>query len=287
MEAARQARPAAIAPELAPRSLTAESVRSGCIAYKAGMTQEWDEHGVRVPLTVLWVDDCQVVAVKTEESYGYTALQLGAGHVPARWAKKRLEGYFLKQGVPVKDELFEFKVTPDALMPVGTHIPAAHFVAGQHVDVTGWTKWKGFQGVMKRWNFKGQPASHGVSLSHRAPGSIGNRADPGRVFKGKRMPGHMGDERRTVRHCLVYKVDPARNLVYIRGQVPGPAGQVVLLKDTKMPHERRTPLALPFPTHIPQPGQEVGLTVAKATKDPYKPFSEETDYFEVNWKKSD
>jgi len=291
LQETKQSRPAVPLVELAPRTLTAESIRAGCIAYKAGMTQDWDEHGVRVPLTVLWVDDCQVVGVKTTESYGYTALQLGAGHLPPGQLKSAAAGYFNKQGVPAKEKLVEFQVSQDALLPVGTHITAAHYVAGQHVDVTGWTKWKGFQGVMKRWNFKGLPASHGVSLSHRAPGSIGNRADPGKVWKGKKMPGHMGDERRTVRNCLVYKVDPARNLVYVRGQVPGPAGQVVLLRDTRVPHEQRAQLKLPFPTLISAAAgdkkEEAAITVARNPKDPYKPYSAETDYFEVRWKKGD
>ncbi|KAJ9526278.1 hypothetical protein QJQ45_009749 [Haematococcus lacustris] len=329
-----------VLPPPTPTPLTATSRRVGCLAYKAGMTQDWDEHGARVPLTVLWIDDCQVVAVRWPAMHGYTALQLGLGYRKQEYLHPGMVGYYLAQGVPFKDQLVEFPVSPDSLLPVGTPITAAHFVAGQHVDVTGWTKWKGFQGVMKKWNFKGLPASHGVSLAHRSPGSIGCRTDPGKVWKGKKMPGNMGDERRTVHDCLVYKckemkvcnkrkpgqaaqVDAARNLVYIQGQVPGPAGRMVLLRDAfNTPHARRMAWDLPFPTYL-GPGAAVladtgrggvprlpgldpvlrgplssqdtaalalavpAVTVAQRQKDPYRQYVQEVDYFGVKWKKTD
>ncbi|GFR48051.1 hypothetical protein Agub_g9885 [Astrephomene gubernaculifera] len=300
-ESAPQAPPA---PKLEPRPLTETSLRVGCIATKAGMTQEWDEHGVRIPLTVLWIDECQVVSVKTPEVHGYNALVLGAGFKRQKCMSPSQAGLFLKAGVPFKKMLAEWPVSGDALLPVGTHIGGGHWVAGQKVDVTGWTKWKGFQGVMRRWGFKGQPASHGVSLSHRAPGAIGNRQDPGRVWKGKKLPGCMGNERRTVHNCLVYKVDAARNLVYVRGQVPGPVGRSVLLRDSRLaPARQRATWGLPFPTHIPTaeqlaaapaPGdvtatlpEPAAVAVWRNPSDPYLMYRQETDYFPISWKKGD
>jgi len=251
------------------------------------MTQEWDEHGVRVPLTVLWVDDCQVVGVHSQEKHGYWGLQLGAGYKRQKSISPSEAGLYIKEGLPFKKIMFACSVSQDALLPVGTPISAAHFVAGQHVDVTGWTKYKGFQGVMKRWGFKGLPASRGVSLAHRAPGSIGNRKDPGKVWKGKKLPGVMGNERRTIHNCLVYKVDPARNLIYIRGQVPGPAGRFVLLRDAfNVTHEYRSAWGLPFPTFLGDATRSK-VQVYRSSKDPYRPYSEETDYFPITWKKGD
>ncbi|GLC57031.1 54S ribosomal protein L3 [Pleodorina starrii] len=290
-------------PTLEKRPLTDTSLRVGCIATKAGMTQEWDEHGVRVPLTVLWIDECQVVGVKTQQQHGRYALMLGAGHKRQKCMSPSEAGFFLKAGLPFKKLLAEWPVSEDALLPVGTHISAAHYVAGQRVDVTGWTKYKGFQGVMKRWGFKGQPASHGVSLSHRAPGAIGNRQDPGKVWKGKKLPGCMGDERRTVHHCLVYKVDAARNLVYVRGQVPGPKGRSVYLRDSRLSKPRvRATWGLPFPTHIRSPEElaaaaapgdvsalpdPAAVSVWRNPTDPYLMYTKETDYFPITWKKGD
>ncbi|KAG2489376.1 hypothetical protein HYH03_012206 [Edaphochlamys debaryana] len=297
--------PAPEVPPLGPRPLQDSSLRVGCIATKAGMTQEWDEHGVRVPLTVLWIDECQVVGVKTHEVHGYTALMLGSGHKRQKCLAPSQAGFFLKAGVPFKKLVAEWPVSPDALLPVGTRIGGAHFVAGQRVDVTGWTKWRGFQGVMRRWGFKGQPASHGVSLSHRAPGAIGNRQDPGRVWKGKKLPGCMGNERRTVHNCLVYKVDASRNLVYVRGQVPGPAGRSVFLRDSRLANSAlRATWGVPFPTHIPSPEaaaaepapgdvtaalpDPASVGVYRNPADPYRMYREETDYFQgITWKKGD
>uniref|UniRef100_A0A7S3VKZ0 Large ribosomal subunit protein uL3m n=1 Tax=Dunaliella tertiolecta TaxID=3047 RepID=A0A7S3VKZ0_DUNTE len=193
-------------PDPTPQPLTQSSRRVGCIAYKAGMTHEWDEQGVRVPLTVLWVDNCQVIGLKWEDKHGYNALVLGAGHSKQKSLHPGVAGYYIKHDLPFKRQVAEFPVSLDARLPLGFEVTSAHYVPGQTVDVVGWTKWKGFQGVMKRWNFKGMPATHGNSLSHRHGGAIGGRTDPGKVWKGKKMPGNMGDERRTVHDCLVYKV---------------------------------------------------------------------------------
>jgi len=219
------------------------------------MTQDWDEHGARVPLTVLWIDDCQVVGIKWKELHNYYAMQVGAGHRLQQNVDPCQAGFYLQQNLNFKDVMTEFKVSKDALLPVGTQITAAHFVSGQHMDVTGWSKWKGFQGVMKKHHFKGLPASHGVSLAHRSPGAIGNRTDPGKIWKGKKMPGNMGDERRTVHNMLVYRVDAARNLIYVRGQVPGLAGRPVYLRDAfNTLHPMRLAWGLPHPTFCGQGG---------------------------------
>lgn len=281
-----------VIPEFSPPApvalpMTPQSKRVGCIAVKAGMTQTWDENGVRVPLTVLLVDDCQVVGIKDPERNGYWALQLGAGHRTQKKIGLSEAGFYLKQGIPFKHDMREFRVSEDAVLPVGTNISAAHFVAGQYVDVQGITKGKGFQGVMKRWGFKGMPASHGVSLAHRAPGSIGNRKDPGRVWKGKKLPGWMGCDNRTVHNCLLFKVEPQRNLLYVRGQVPGPAGQFVYLRDaTSKSIAEKAEWGLPFPTFLGNPS-ELPATVYKSPRDPYRPFVEEADYFPIEWKKGD
>ncbi|MEW5306372.1 MAG: hypothetical protein WDW36_008840 [Sanguina aurantia] len=270
-----------------PSPMLPDSHRVGCIAIKAGMTQEWDEHGVRVPLTVLWVDECEVVGVNTPERNGRWALQVGAGYTKQKSMALSRAGFFLTQGVPFKKKVHEWPVSQDAVLPIGTHITSAHYVPGQRVDVTGWTKFKGFQGVMKRWGFKGLPATRGVSLAHRSPGAIGGRQDPGKVWKGQKLPGHMGNERRTVQNCLVYKVDSARNLLYIRGQLPGPVGRFVFLRDAvRNTHEFRSKFAIPFPAFCGDPAA-APVAVYKTPKDPYLMYRAETDYFPINWKKGD
>ncbi|KDD73072.1 ribosomal protein L3 [Helicosporidium sp. ATCC 50920] len=215
----------------APGPLSPLTRRSGVIAIKAGMTQEWDSWGVRVPLTVLWIDNCQVVQVKSDEREGYTALQLGCGSKRPKQLTSAVRGHCQAAGVPLKRRLEEFRVTADALLPAGTALGAGWFVPGQYVDVSGTTIGKGFQGGMKRWGFSGQPASHGNSLAHRSMGSTGQNQDPGRVWKGKKMPGHMGNQRRTVQNLQVFCVDAERNLVYVVGQVPGHRGNFVRLSD--------------------------------------------------------
>jgi large subunit ribosomal protein L3 len=198
----------------------------------------WDKWGVRYPVTVLQLDQCQVVQVKTEEENGYTALQLGVGEAKVKRVNKPLLGHFKAQlgadgseDIHVSRKLMEFKVTPDCVLPVGTQIYATHFVPGQLIDVCGVSKGKGFQGVMKRHNFKGGRASHGNSLNHRTPGSTGQRQDPGKVFKGKKMPGNMGNDRVTVQNLHVLKIDVTRNLLYVKGAVPGQKGAFLRVQD--------------------------------------------------------
>ncbi len=206
-------------------------MRTGVIAKKLGMTRVFDADGRHVPVTVLKLEECQVVAQRTEERDGYVALQLGAGRAKAKRTPAPMRGHFAKAGVPAKRVLAEFRVDPEHLVEVGAEITADHFVPGQFVDVIGTSKGKGFAGAMKRWNFGGLRASHGVSISHRSHGSTGNRQDPGRVFKGKKMAGHLGDERVTVLNLQVVAVRPEDGLILVRGAVPGAKGSWILLRD--------------------------------------------------------
>ncbi|KAI5069356.1 hypothetical protein GOP47_0015657 [Adiantum capillus-veneris] len=238
-----------------PREMTADSCRTGAIAIKCGMTAGWDKWGARVPYTVLWFDHNVVTQVKVEGKDCTTALQVGCGLKKAKQLTKPEVGHFIKQGVPLKRKLTEFPVTDDALLPVGTPIDIRHFVPGQYVDIAGITIGKGFQGGMKRWGFSGGPASHGASLSHRSLGSTGGRQDPGKVFKGKKMAGRMGGKRRTAKCVWIYKIDPARNLMWVRGQVPGHAGNFVFVKDA---FQRRPDLSItPFPTYVPDSNEDI------------------------------
>ncbi|XP_078435801.1 ribosomal protein L3 plastid [Wolffia australiana] len=239
---------------LRTRVMPATSKRTGAIAIKCGMTALWNKWGERVPITVLWLDDNIVSQVKTLENEGITALQIGAGQKKPKHLTKPEMGHFRAQGVPLKRKLKEFPVTEDALLPVGTPITVRHFVPGQYVDVIGITKGKGFQGGMKRWGFSGMPASHGASLSHRSIGSTGQRDAPGRVFKGKKMPGRMGGKQRTVKNVWVYRIDPARNLMWVKGQVPGAEGNFVFIKDAVYKKPDNT--LLPFPTFFSPEGEE-------------------------------
>ncbi len=206
-------------------------MRSGVLALKVGMTRIFTDAGEHIPVTVLKLDALQVLTHRTVEKNGYTALQLGAGtRKPSRLTKAD-RGNFAKAEVEPKRKLVEFRVSPENLIEVGAEITADHFVPGQFVDVTGTSQGKGFQGAMKRWNFGGLRATHGVSVSHRSHGSTGQRQDPGKVFKGKKMAGHMGDDRITTQNLVVAKVDVARGLVMVRGAVPGSKGGWVLVRD--------------------------------------------------------
>ena len=235
------------------REWTPSSVRVGAIGMKCGMTQGWDKDGKVVALTVVELQDVQVAQVREEMTSGFWAMQLGAG-----WQKrKRLANdearRFEAHGLPLKRYLREFRVTADAMLPLGTSIGARHFVPGQRIDVQGVTKGKGFAGAMKRWGFKGQPASHGVSLTHRHPGSMGGAAGSmygTRIKPGKKMPGKMGNKRRTVQAMEVWKIVPQHNLLYLRGSVPGGRGKMLRLRDTNHPRKQFAEVP-PFPTFLP------------------------------------
>lgn len=233
--------------------------RPGAVAIKLGMTKDWDDVGQVYPLTVLHIPSCQVVQVKTEEGEGKFALQIGSGDVKLKHLTRPLMGHFARAEIPPKKKLMEFDVTKDCLLPVGTSIYAQHYIPGMHINVQGITKGKGFQGAMKRWGFAGQPATHGVSLTHRSIGSTGNRQTPGRVFKGKKMAGHMGVKTRTCVNMMVFKVDPYLNLVFVKGCVPGPKNGWVKITDT--PNQTYMDETPPYPTYIPKPGEAVPLEI--------------------------
>lgn len=227
-------------------------MRTGLIAQKLGMTRQFTEAGDHVPVTVLKVDNCQVVAVRTAEKDGYTAVQLGVGKAKVKNVGQGVRGHYAKAKIEPKAKLVEFRVTPDAVLEVGVEVTAAHFVAGQFVDVVGTTKGRGFSGVMRRWNFGGLRATHGVSVSHRSHGSTGQRQDPGKVFKNKKMAGHYGVERVTTQNLKILSADAERGLIYVIGAVPGFDGAYVLVKDAA---KRAAPKGLPFPAALRQAEQ--------------------------------
>ena len=196
-------------------------MRTGVIAKKVGMTRLFQEDGRHVPVTVLSLEDCQVVSIRTADRDGYVAVQLGAGLAKQKNVNKPQREHFAKAEVPLKMRVAEFRVAEDATLDVGSTIAASHFVPGQLVDVAGHTQGKGFAGAMKRWGFGGMRATHGVSISHRAHGSTGQRQDPGKVFKNKKMAGHMGDRQRTQQNLEIVRVDDDRGLIFVKGSVPG------------------------------------------------------------------
>ena len=216
-------------------------MRTGLLAKKLGMTRIFKEDGTHVPVTVLHVDNVQVVAARTEEKDGYTAVQLGYGKAKVKNVSQPNKGHFAKA------KMVEFRVDADAMLEPGATLSAAHFVAGQIVDISGTTKGKGFAGAMKRWNFSGLEASHGVSISHRSHGSTGNRQDPGKTFKNKKMAGHLGQERVTTQNLEVAAVDAAKGLLMIKGAVPGAKGGYVLVRDAV---KRARPAEAPFPAGL-------------------------------------
>ena len=222
-------------------------MRSGIIARKLGMTRVFNDAGHHVPVTVLKLDDVQVVAVRNAEKDGYTALQIGAGVAKAKNVSKPMRGHFAKANVLPKSKLAEFRVSEDAVLEVGASLAASHFVAGQKVDVVGTTQGKGFAGAMKRHNFGGLRASHGVSVSHRSHGSTGQCQDPGKVFKGKKMAGHMGAVRNTTQNIEVVSVDDEDGVILLCGAVPGPKNGWVLISDAikaKLPEDAPFPAGL-------------------------------------------
>jgi large subunit ribosomal protein L3 len=237
-------------------------MRSGLIAVKLGMTRIYTDEGTVVPVTVLKVDGCQVVAQKTNEKHGYTAVQLGVGVAKIKRLTKADRGHFAKAKVEPKRKLQEFRVSPDMTMPVGAEVTVDHFTPGQFVDVKGTSQGKGFAGGMKRWNFKGLRATHGVSVSHRSIGSTGNRQDPGKVFKGKKMPGHLGAETVTTQNIVVVSTDKDRGLIMLKGSIPGSKGGWVSVRDAV---KRKLPDAAPRPGAftLPQAPAEAAAPAAQ------------------------
>jgi large subunit ribosomal protein L3 len=222
-------------------------MRTGLIAQKLGMSRVFTEEGNHVAVTVLRVDNCQVVAQRTRDKDGYTALQLGVGTAKVKNVTKPQRGHFAKAKVEPKAKLAEFRVSEDALVAVGAEITVAHFLPGQYVDVTGTSIGKGFAGGMKRHNFGGLRASHGVSVSHRSLGSTGQRQSPGKTFKNKKMAGHMGAERVTTQSLEIVVADAERGLLFIKGSVPGSEKGWVLIKDAV---KRKPPDGLPYPAAL-------------------------------------
>ena len=220
-------------------------MRTGVIAKKMGMARFFDEAGSHVPVTVLSLEGCQVTGQRTKDKDGYVALQLGAGAKKPKNTSKALRGHFAKAEVEPKRAVAEFRVSEDNLIDVGAELTADHFVPGQKVDITGVTVGKGFAGAMKRWNFGGLRATHGVSVSHRSHGSTGNRQDPGRTFPGKKMAGHLGTETVTTLNITVWRVDPERNLILVKGAVPGAEGSFVKIRDA---------VKVAAPADAPKPG---------------------------------
>ncbi|WP_054301624.1 50S ribosomal protein L3 [Gemmobacter sp. LW-1] len=222
-------------------------MRSGVIAKKLGMTRLFLEDGKQVPVTVLQLDALQVVAQRTADKDGYTAVQLGAGSAKAKNTTAAQRGHFAKANVAPKRKVAEFRVSADNLIEVGAEITADHYLAGQFVDIAGTSIGKGFAGAMKRHNFGGLRASHGVSISHRSHGSTGQCQDPGKVFKGKKMAGHLGAVRVTTQNLQVVKTDADRGLILVKGAVPGSKGGWVTIKDAV---KKAAPAGLPLPAAI-------------------------------------
>ena len=220
-------------------------MRSGLIAQKLGMTRIFTDDGAHVPVTVLALQGCQVVGQRTQEKDGYVALQLGAGSVKVKNVSKAERGQYAAAKVEPKRKVVEFRVSEDNLMDVGSELQADHFIEGQLVDVTGTSIGKGFAGGMKRWNFGGLRATHGVSVSHRSHGSTGQNQDPGKVFKGKKMAGHMGDARVTTQNVKVVKTDIERGLIMVQGSVPGAKGGWIQIRDA---------VKKPLPEGVARPG---------------------------------
>ena len=241
-------------------------MRSGVIAQKVGMTRVFTEAGDHIPVTVLKLDSCQVVAQRTEEKNGYCALQIGSGKAKVKNTSQAQRGHFAVAKVEPKHRLVEFRVSPENLIEVGSELTADHFLADQYVDITGTSIGKGFAGGMKRHGFGGLRASHGVSISHRSHGSTGQCQDPGKVFKGKKMAGHMGATQVTAQNLKIVKVDAERGLLMVKGAVPGSKGGWVLVNDA---------VKKALPEGVPTPGSFKAPAGASAAKE--APASEEKE----------
>jgi large subunit ribosomal protein L3 len=226
------------------------AMRSGVIAQKLGMTRVFTDDGEHIPVTVLKLENCQVIGHKTADKHGYTALQIGSGRAKPNRLSKAERGGFAVAEIEPKRKLAEFRVSPENLIAVGAEITADHFVKGQFVDVSGISIGKGFQGAMKRWNFGGLRASHGVSISHRSHGSTGQRQSPGRTFAGKKMAGQLGNEKVTTQNIEVVGTDVERGLIMVRGSVPGAKGGWVYLRDAV---KRKLPEGAPLPGKFRMP----------------------------------
>ncbi|MBS0331960.1 MAG: 50S ribosomal protein L3, partial [Proteobacteria bacterium] len=240
-------------------------MRTGVIAKKLGMARFFDEAGSHVPVTVLSLEGCTVVAHRTQDKDGYVALQLGAGAKKPKNTSKALRGHYAKAQVEPKRAVAEFRVSEDMLIEVGSEITADHFLAGQKIDITGVTVGKGFAGAMKRWNFGGMRATHGVSVSHRAHGSTGQRQDPGKTFRGKKMAGHLGQETVTTLNLTVWRVDVERGLILVKGSVPGSEGDFVKIRDAV---KVAAPKDIPTPGAFRKAGEEAAASVAAEEEAP-------------------
>ncbi|CAD8091713.1 unnamed protein product [Paramecium sonneborni] len=255
----------------------AQPKRAGLIAVKVGMTAQWDKWGYRHALTVLQLDNNQVVQIVKSDTY--TGLQIGAGAVNIKTLKKPQIGLFLKANIPPKKYIKEFRITPENVLPVGYMLSARHFTPGQYIDIQGVSTGKGFGGTVKRHNFKTQPATHGNSLCHRQLGSTGQRQDPGRVFKGKKMPGHLGNDKVTCEGIQIYRIDAVRQLIYVKGSVPGKPGSIVFLKDSWKVQKKNKDL-LNFPTLAVENGKEYAkeIVMEAPLEDPEMEETHENDF---------
>ena len=239
-------------------------MRTGLIAKKLGMSRIFEADGTHVPVTVLSVDGLKVIAVKTAQKDGYTAVQLGTGAVKAKNVSKPMKGHFAKANTEPKKKLGEFRVSEDCLLSVGNELSVEHFVVGQYVDVCANSIGKGFAGVMKRHNFAGLEATHGVSVSHRSHGSTGQRQDPGKVFKDKKMAGHMGDKRVTVQNLKVVAVDAAKGLLMVKGAVPGSENAWVRVTDAV---KKTADVQLPMPAGLKKVDEPVAVKAEEVSAE--------------------
>lgn len=239
-------------------------MRCGLIAKKIGMTTIFDSNDKQVAVTLLQVENCTVTAVKSQERDGYNAVQVAAFDAKAKNVTKPMRGHFAKAQVTPKRVVKEFRVSANALLAAGSQLEVSHFVAGQFVDIQGRTVGKGFAGVMKRYLFRGLRASHGVSLTHRSGGATGSRQDPGKVFKGRKMPGHMGDKNRTMQNIRVLDIDNDKGLIIVKGSIPGSKGGYVYISDSI---KKSIPANAPFPAAVRNSADSVGVKVAKVAED--------------------